>query len=92
MKHYFASIDFKWLTLQILLPLQLLPHEVEADRDPRKVCLLPAAKPTGHRTVRVIVVVVVVVVVGDYFEVMTLKVDHGQGQLKVNFPFFALFP
>ncbi len=34
---------------------------------------LPAAKPTGHRTVRV-----VVVGGGDYFEVMTLKA-------KVNF-------
>ena len=31
---------------------------------------LPASKPTGHRTVRV-----VVVVGGDYFEVLTLKVD-----------------
>ena len=31
---------------------------------------LPAAKPTGHRMVRVVVVVVV-----DYFEVMTLKID-----------------
>ena len=39
---------------------------------------LPAAKPTGHRTMRVIVVVVVIVVGGDYFEVMTLKT-------KVNF-------
>ncbi len=29
---------------------------------------LPSAKPTGHRTVRV---VVVIVVLGDYFEVMT---------------------
>ncbi len=29
---------------------------------------LPAAKPTGHRTVRI-----VVFVVGDYFEVMTSK-------------------
>ncbi len=37
MKRYFAS-DFKWLALQILLPLQLPPHQVEADRDPRKVC------------------------------------------------------
>ncbi len=33
---------------------------------------LPAAKPSGHRMVRV---VVVVVREGDYFEVMTLKVD-----------------
>ncbi len=30
---------------------------------------LPAEKPTGHRKARV------VVVVGDYFEVMTLKVN-----------------
>ncbi len=36
---------------------------------------LPAAKPTGHITVRVVVVVVVVVAVVDYFEVMTLKAD-----------------
>ena len=30
----------------------------------RKRFLLPAAKPSGHRTVRVVVVVVVVVIVG----------------------------
>ncbi len=42
----------------------------------RDTVFLPAAKPTGHRTVRV--VVVVVVVGGDYFEVMTFKA-------KVNF-------
>ncbi len=39
---------------------------------------LPAAKPTGHRKVRV------AVVGGDYFVVMTLKVadqTKGQGQL-----------
>ncbi len=41
---------------------------------------LPAAKPTGHGTVRV----VVVVGEGDYFEIMTLK-------FKVNF-FFQFFP
>ncbi len=40
---------------------------------------LPAAKPTGHRTVRV--VVVVVVGGGDYFEVMTLELTLSQGQL-----------
>ncbi len=39
------------------------------------VLFLPAAKPTGHRTVRV------VVVGGDYFEVMTLKLTLSQGQL-----------
>ena len=32
----------------------------------------PAAKPTGHRTVRV----VAVIVGEDYFEVMTLEVDQ----------------
>ena len=45
----------------------------------RDVCVfLPAAKPSGHRTVRV---VVVVVVGGDYFEVMTLELTFSQGQL-----------
>ncbi len=47
------------------------------------VLFLPAAKPTGHRTVRV------VVVGGDYFEVTTLK---GRPMVKVNFFWFAFLP
>ncbi len=44
--------------------------------------LLPAAEPSGHRTVRVVVVGVIVGVVGgDYCEVMTLKLTFSQGQL-----------
>ena len=45
---------------------------------------LPAAKLTGHRTVRV-----VVVGGGDYFEVTTLK---GRPKVQVNFFWFALLP
>ncbi len=36
---------------------------MESTGEPRQP-FLPAAKPTGHRTVRVVVVVVVIVVVG----------------------------
>ena len=43
---------------------------------------LPVAKPTGHRTVRV--VVVVDLLLGDYFEVMTSEVDQ-LPKVKVNF-------
>ncbi len=56
---------------------------------------LPAAKPTGHRTVRVDVVVVVVVVGGgDYFEVMTLNPRSTFFLVEVNFNFFppSCFP
>ena len=53
--------------------------------DPQELLLLPAAKPTGHRTVRV---AVVVVVGGDYFEVMTLKAKVNFFLVEVNFTFF----
>ena len=47
---------------------------------------LPAAKPTDHRTVRVVVVVIIVVVGGDYFEVMTLKVQSSVVKYEVQIP------
>ncbi len=47
---------------------------------------LPAVKPTGHKTVRV----VTVVAVGDYFEVMTSKVKVNLFFLKAKLLFFCL--
>ena len=58
---------------RILVPCSKFPTQKIANNS-----FLPAAKPSGHRTVRVVVVVVVVVIVGggDYFEVMTIEVDQ----------------
>ncbi len=49
---------------------------------------LPAAKPSGHRMVRV----VVVVGGGDYFEVMTLELTLSQGQLFFGRGHLHFFP
>ncbi len=66
-------------------------HRLSRERGQGEHFFLPAAKPSGHRTVRVVVVVVVVGGGGDYFEVMTLELTLSQGQLflvEVTFIFF----